>query len=244
MKDGNTVCSRFLPPQGYLRKPVADGSFTQYLRDFPLLPDGAPVVYFDGTKKCGSPHMAVLDLSVGSRDLQQCADSVIRLRAEYLYANERYSSIAFHFTSGFLAKYSKWRQGWRVLVKGNDVSWVRNGRDSASRESFDKYLSIVFNYAGTRSLEKELLPVSDGSLCIGDVFIHGGSQGHCVIVMDIAQSSDGSKAFLLAQGFMPAQSMHILVNPATGGAWYFTGGQGVLETQDYTFEDEPRRFAD
>ena len=202
------------------------------------------MLFFDGTEKEGSQHAAVLDLSLGNRDLQQCADSVIRLRAEYLYGQREFGSIAFHFTNGFLVSYGKWRQGWRVSVSGNKAKWVRGGAAGDSRESFQKYLNIVFNYAGTRSLEKELVQASALEMRIGDVFIKGGSPGHCVIITDMAENTQGKKAFLLAQGFMPAQSMHIIVNPETGGPWYFSGYEGPLVTQDYVFDNEPRRFAD
>ena len=54
------------------------------------------------------------------------------------------------------------------------------------------------------------------SLQPGDVFIKGGSPGHAVIVVDVAiYTQTGKKVFLLAQSYMPAQQIHILVNPAT-----------------------------
>ena len=40
---------------------------------------------------------------------------------------------------------------------------------------------------------------------IGDVFIRGGSPGHCVIVVDMAVHQEtGEKLFMLAQSYMPA----------------------------------------
>ena len=45
---------------------------------------------------------------------------------------------------------------------------------------------MVFMYAGTASLSKELRTVPYTSLQAGDVFIKGGSPGHVVIVVDVA----------------------------------------------------------
>ena len=61
-------------------------------------------------------HLAVIDMDIGERDLQQCADAVIRLRAEYLYGTGQYDKIHFNFTSGFNAQYIKWMQGSRISV--------------------------------------------------------------------------------------------------------------------------------
>jgi hypothetical protein len=39
---------------------------------------------------------AVMDLPVGNKDLQQCADAIMRLRAEYLYRPGQFNSIRFY----------------------------------------------------------------------------------------------------------------------------------------------------
>ena len=87
--------SRFSAAGGLTRVAVAPGSFGDWLRHLPLLPPGAPVHLFDGRLKPRQDvHAAVVDLDVGTRDLQQCADAVMRLRAEYLFASG--AAIAFH----------------------------------------------------------------------------------------------------------------------------------------------------
>ena len=69
----------------------------------------------------------------------------------------------------------------------------------------------VFSYAGTISLEKETHAVATtAELKAGDIFIHGGSPGHCFRVMDVVENAQHQKQFLLAQSFMPAQNIQIL----------------------------------
>ena len=88
--------------------------------------------------------------------------------------------------------------------------------------SFRKYLDVVFAYAGTLSLSKELKPVNFKDMQIGDVLIVGGSPGHAVTVMDMAVNSAGKKCFLLSQSYMPAQEIQILHNPSNDAItpWY------------------------
>ena len=66
----------------------------------------------DGSRKANQEaHLAVVDIDVGPRDLQQCADAIIRLRAEYLYAQQAPDRIRFSFTSGDSAPFSRWAEG-------------------------------------------------------------------------------------------------------------------------------------
>src|SRR5665647_2797352 len=114
--DGKTIAERFNTPAGYERTTEAAGSYQQYIRTLPLKPQGTPVKYYNGETKPKEVYEAVLDIDVGNRDLQQCADAAIRLRAEYLYGLKQYDRIHFNFTSGFKADYSKWVEGYRISV--------------------------------------------------------------------------------------------------------------------------------
>lgn len=235
---GNTLQERFRPPDGFERIPVSKGSFGDYLRTLPLKPHGSKVKYFDGRTKLKNVHEAVLDIDIGDRDLQQCADAAIRLRGEYLYGTGQYDKIHFNFTNGFRADYATWIEGNRIQVQGNQVSWVKQTGYSESYESFRKYLDMVFAYAGTLSLSREMIKVPLDEMEIGDLFIEGGSPGHCVIVVDMAENkSTGEKIFLLAQSYMPAQDIHILKNPAngTGNPWYSLDFCEELLTPEWRF---------
>ena len=251
--DGNakareTIAQRIAPPAGFARVPAQAGSFADWLRHLPLKPRGAPVRLHDGRLKRGqNNHAAVTDLDIGKRDLQQCADAVMRLRAEYLYSLGRYRAIAFNFTSGDRAAFARWAGGWRPRIRGRDVRWVRTGRTGTDHRNFRNYLNTVFTYAGSYSLSRELKPIADPDrLKIGDVFIEGGFPGHAVVIVDLAvESRTGRKVFLLAQSFMPAQSLHILKNAVSPklGAWYEVSSGARLATPDWTFRTSHlRRF--
>lgn len=245
--EGKTVETRFLVPPGYVRVPTDTASFAAYLRQLPLHPEGYPVHLFDGSlKNYQDVHCAVIDLDVGRNNLQQCADAVMRLRAEYLYAQKRYTDIHFNFTNGFRAEYARWRRGERIRVAGNQVSWVPGSAASESYSEFRKYLNMVFSYAGTASLAKELTAADPATILPGDVWIKAGYPGHAVIVVDVVQHAQtGERRFLLAQSYMPAQEIHVLRNPDNPDLpWYAVPapGQG-LNTPEWVFEySQLKRF--
>ncbi len=247
-ESGQTVQERIIVPGSFTRVTVPEGSFGEYLRGIELKPHGSDVLYYTGDVKPLKVHEAVLDIDIGKRDLQQCADSVIRLRAEYLYEKGLYDKIHFNFTNGFNADFSKWINGYGIKVAGNDVSWVRNNDNSKNYESFRKYLDLVFAYAGTLSLSLEMKSIELSQMQPGDVFMYGNTPGHCAIVMDMAENTQtGEKLFILAQGYMPAQDMHILKNPANneGNPWYSLDFGESLVTPEWTFnKDQLMRFAD
>ena len=247
--EGTSVLVRIVPPWGYTRIGVKEGSFGEYLRNLPLRSHGSRVHYFDGGEKRNRKvYCAVVDLDIGNRDLQQCADAVIRLRAEYLYHRKAYDKIHFNFTNGFRADYTKWAEGYRISVKGNRVSWYKAKEEDYSYPTFRAYLNVVFASAGTLSLAKELVSVSIDAMQIGDVFIQGGSPGHAVIVIDMAiDKTTGNKLYLLAQSYMPAQDIHVLNNLQNGNIspWYDLKLIGRVMTPEWTFvTGDLKRFKD
>lgn len=238
--DGTTIESRFNPLENCERISAEPNSFGEFLRDLPLKPHKSSVKYFDGDlKRNNNTYVGVVDLPIGKRDLHQCADAIMRLRADYLRAQKRYDEIKFSFNNGFVAEYSKWKEGYRISYNGNSFSWKKKTEPSDSDESYWKYLEYVFSFAGTWSLEKELNSVSNNDMEIGDIFIHGGAPGHAVIVVDmIEDKSNGEKYFMLAQSYMPAQEVQILVNPNDGeiSPWYSSEIGNVLKTPEWSFD--------
>jgi len=179
-------------PAGYQRLKTSSGSFGEWLRNIPLKKSNTVYCWDGSLKKNQSVQLAVLDMPVGKKDLQQCADAVIRLRAEYLLAQKRFSEIVF--------------------IDNADKVYEWKGENN--RSSFERYLEQVFGWCGSASLERQLKPLNDQRLIEpGDVFIKGGFPGHAMIVVDVAVNSHGQRLFMLAQSYMPAQDIHIVNNP-------------------------------
>src|SRR5262245_30671015 len=72
-----TIVDSFVPPASFVRVPAAEGSFGEWLRHLPLAPAGTAVRFYDGSEKPDQSEVAaVIDIDVGSADLQQCADAI------------------------------------------------------------------------------------------------------------------------------------------------------------------------
>ena len=203
-------------PAGFERLKADSGSFSAYLRNIALKEQTTVYLYNGQPKHNQTAQYALLNISVGNTDLQQCADAVMRLRSEYLYAQKQFDQIIFR-------------------DNGNTVYTFTA---PYNREHFDKYLNRVFSMCGSASLSKQLKPVNNfADIEPGNVLIRGGFPGHAVIVMDIAINNTGKKIYLLAQSYMPAQDIHVLKNPMNEylSPWYEVHNDLIIQTPEYTF---------
>ena len=236
---GNRLCTRFLPPKGFERQDLDKHTFGHYLRNLLLKPHGSKVLYYNGKEK-DSPgvYLAVVDQEIGEKNLHQCADAVIRLKAEYHWDQKEFDKIHFNFTNGFNVDYTEWIKGRRIVVKGNKTYWDNGDQFSNTYSDFWDYMELIFTYAGTASLSNELISVKFADMEIGDVLIVGGHPGHAVIVVDMIEHiKTGKKLFLLAQSYMPAQQLQILANPngAYSNPWYALEVSDELDTPEWKF---------
>ncbi|MBQ8921095.1 MAG: hypothetical protein IJ060_02915 [Oscillospiraceae bacterium] len=218
---GMTQEQRILPPAGYERVPAAENSFLAFMRQQPLYENGSMIYAYSGETLSAGNAAAVYALSVGDEGYQECADTIIRFWSEYLRSQGRTDELAFHLTNGFLCDYKSFSRGKRVLAAGEYAVWFPLSRHSDSEQTFHDWLMTVMRYAGTLSLEKESEPIAAGDAHAGDFLCHGGSPGHAVLIADEAVNAEGKRCFLLAEGFMPAQSAHILAGYAgDSNPWY------------------------
>lgn len=213
--DKNTIRERFDAPEDYQWKESQHNSYGHFIEHFELKNYGSPIVKFNGEKINNQAlHEAVFDIDVGDKDLQQCADAIIRLRSEYLFKTKNFGDIKYHFTSGDLLSWEDYKNGTRASVNANSVSFRKAAAVDDSYQNFRNYLNLIYNYAGTISQFRETKPVTKNSdLQTGDILITAGSPGHVVFIAGVSQNKNGEKRYLLGEGFTPAQSISVMKNP-------------------------------
>jgi hypothetical protein len=173
-------------------------------------------------------HYAILTYDIGHSDLQQCADALIRIRAEYLFSQKKNMLIGFHFNSGDYYSWTDYLHGIRPVLKENRLHLMQVANPSEiSHASLRKYLDIVFAYANTVSLCRELKTTN--LLETGTVIIYPGNPGHCCMIVDEALGEKADTVFKLVEGYMPAQSIYILSNPYEPdlNPWYHLGKRDI-----------------
>ena len=237
---GKTLRKRVSVPEGYKRIKVKKESFAAFLRNYKLKPDGSPVLLYNGNEKGNqSAHIAVFKLPLENEDLQQCADSIMRIYGEYYYKNKAYNKIKFVLGNGFIADFDKWKRGYAISISGNNISWKASSKNDESYESFKRFMRIVFAYSGTLNMDNSSKKIPLSKAKAGDIFIKGGSPGHVVMIVDVCKNAFGKKAYLLAQGYMPAQEFQLLKNPLReADPWYYEDEITYpLRTPEYSFDE-------
>lgn len=197
---------RFATPPGYMRvEPSSD--FAAWLRDLPLKKPTAPVLVFGGREATLAERLMTYSAGVIDMDLlnenQQCADAVIRLRAEYLWAAGRFADIVFRQARMTIAY-----RDWDAAI-------------DKSRAKFVKYLKYVFAFIGTAGLKDELREINKSEVTAGDLHVQNdtGGIGHTLMILDQARNEAGRSLYLLGQGSIPALDFHVVRLPQRSSAW-------------------------
>ena len=248
---GGTQETAVAPPEGYERIPAAEGSFLQFMREMPVWEQGSSIMTYDGEAISSVNAAAVYTLSLPDVDLQQCADTVIRLWSEYYYQTGQTDRIAFSYSNGYETSWADWQKGWRYLTVPA-VGWTfrlkLKGQDD-SLQQMHNYLQAVMRYAGTLSLEAESQPVAASEAHAGDIICKGGAPGHVLVIVDEAVNEKGERCFLFAQGLMRSQSAHIVAGCGDADSPWYTEKQlseMPVRFSSYTYQtpDTLRRWKD
>lgn len=234
----NILKDRLIPISGFTRESTPDNSWPQFLQNLKLEDFGKPILKYDGSEiNDQQHHVAILPYDIGTLDLQQCADALIRLRAEYLFQQKKYDKIGFEFTSGDYYSWQQYYEGYRPIINRNNVRFSKSAKSTSkdSYQDFRKYLDIIYTYAGTISLSKELKTSNNKTeFNIGDLIITPGSPGHVVMVVDKI-SNKSQHRYALAEGFTPAQSIHIL--SINDNPWFDIKPSKDISTPRYYFKN-------
>jgi hypothetical protein len=247
LNESDRLSQRIPPPSGATRVDLPPESFGAWLRGLPLASSNTPVYLFNGTLKPNQGvHEAVIKIDVGERDLQQCADAIIRLRAEFLYAQSPRGEISFQYTTGDEIPFKRWARGERPKVEEYKkrgrrrwrVRWRKSRHRGEGYIQFKRYLKNIFTYAGTASLSRELKKRNPREVQVGDLYLQGGFPGHAILVLDLAKHPKYGLIALLGQSYMPAQDPHVLknLNQPELSPWFVIPTSRDLDTPEWTFQ--------
>ena len=227
-------------PQGFNYVTDGDSAYSNWLLDLELRKDKTVYLYNGKLKSNQDAQYGVLNIKIGKKDLLQCADAAMKLKADHLFERHLYDQIRFITTSGSEVSFDDWLKGVRWKAKGAKLVLYNVNKERTNiHQDYDLFMELVFSYCGTYSLSKQLKPVNDSkSIQPGDIFVYGGFPGHAVTVMAVAKNEQGERIFLLSQGYMPAQDLHILKNYANAdqNPWYKVSELYPLFTPQWQFE--------
>ena len=243
-----TIETKYNPPEGFER--IYNDGYSKFLRQFPLKKNNI-VKYYDGYDLKEKPNNniwdAVFDYDIGKKNLHQCADAVLYIRAKYLHTNGLTDKLNYTFLIGYEANYLDFITHFYV-VNGSKVSLVPRKNPLIDNPStFSKWIEKIWIWSNTESIDKyDSYSVAIKDIRPGDFFIKSnpGSIGHAIIVVDVAENpSTAQKVYMLSQSYMPAQQTHVLINRKTGNVWYNLNEFNDIDTPEYLFTvNELKRF--
>ena len=229
-------------PGGFTYVDDGDSAYSNWLLDLELKKSKTVYLYNGKLKSNQEAQYGVLNIDIGKKDLVQCADAAMKLRADHLFEKHLYDQIKFLATSGDEISFESWLKGMRWKEQGAKlVSYNIHKEASNIQQEYNSFMELVFSYCGTYSLSNQMKTVKDiMSIQPGDVFVYGGFPGHAVTVMAVAKNEGDERVFLLSQGYMPAQDIHILKNYANTdqNPWYNVSELYPLYTPQWQFEKE------
>ncbi|MGD9487871.1 MAG: DUF4846 domain-containing protein [Calditrichaceae bacterium] len=208
-----TIEERFPPPRGFKRLPAEKGGFAEYLRNLPLMPPETAVLDYRGKISVNSGDTtlaAVTAIDISGRNLEQCMDILIRIRADYLWTSGLKKQIVFPLPDGLAFSWNQWAEGYRPDFAGLHFFLRKISGQDFSHDNYEKYLRVIFEYSGTQTFYHFYKDIPAVELQIGDFFVKKGRKGHAVMIMDLAKDEYGNLAALVAQGDTPACPLYIL----------------------------------
>ena len=190
-----TIVSQIPAPDGFVRKSFPKGSFSDWVQNLPLKKSDRILAYTGSAINDPSHNVIALYNIFGvvdmpllfKTDIEQCADYCMRFWAEYHKSMNKLDQL-------YLFDYN-----------GKKKSF------SSSGKSYNAFLKWTFSYSNSYSLKKGCLEIKEEDAVPGDMVVQNesGGAGHVSMIVDMAESKEGKKVYLIGFGFMPAQEFHI-----------------------------------
>jgi hypothetical protein len=220
----DTVMHRFTRSlSGFRGFPAELGSFAEWLRLLPLAAPATPVRNHRGdiVVPGDDEHLAaVVAIDVGTEDVQQSADVILRLHAEWRWFRSDFRML--YLSDNELELPLQPRQNGEHLVDAADQS--RESPDAAPQSKreyadFRRYLDRVFARSDAPALLAESVALPPQDLEPGAFFLNDRHPAEVLVVLDVATSPTGQRRMLLAQALNPAQDLAV-IRPNRDTAWF------------------------
>jgi hypothetical protein len=216
-----TIEETFSPPQGFTRVQVKQNSFAAYLRSLPVLKDSFNVMDFKDRvwkKKTDSSVSAVVPVNISGKRLWQCMDILLGLHANYL-RQTKHTDVTYPLPDGTQLSWLEWQKGIRPVFKGMGFSKILKSKEDSSQKNFTRYLNAIFEYSGTQSFWHYYPDVDLKDIQPADFIVKKGKKGHAVLIVDMAENTNGEKLALIGQGDTPACQFYLL-KQKDGNPWF------------------------
>src|SRR4030095_4646733 len=105
-------------PQGFNYVDDGDSAYSDWLLNLKLKKSKTVYLYNGKLKSNQDAQYGVLNIDIGKKDLMQCADAAMKLRADYLFEKHLYDQIKFLTTSGNVISFENWLKGIRWKEQG------------------------------------------------------------------------------------------------------------------------------
>ncbi len=200
-------------PEGFNRISDENNKFDDFLRNLELLPPISPVLDFRGKtfkSKNDTSVAAVVNWDISGRRLEQCMDILVRFYAEFLWQEKKIDKLVLPLPGGYQISWESWKNGYRPYFKGINVDLRKTAVSDSSRNTFEKYLRLVFAESNTQQFYFAYKPVDRYDIRIGDFIVKKGVKGHAVIIIDLAKDKNGNLRALIGQGDTPACQFYLL----------------------------------
>jgi len=226
LQNFDTIEKLFPPPAGFTRVNVQPNSFSEYLRNMPVLADSFNVRDFqDRIKvKSGDSTLAgVVPVNIKGRRLVQCMDIIVYLHADFLHKTGNLNSMEYPLPDGTLFSWNEWKTGYREVFERIRFVKKKVAAADSSERNRRIYLNRLFNYSDTQTFYHYYSEVEVSKILPADFIVKKGKRKHAVLIVDIAENALGEKVALIGQGDTPACQFYLLKDKK-GNPWFEVSG--------------------